>query len=328
MSVVIPAYNAQSTLPATLASVRSQTHANLEVLVVDDGSTDATAEVIDRAAAVDQRVRRLDQGGNRGRSSARNFAIEASEGDWVSFVDADDLWAPDRVEALLVASSHWPRSRVLFDDRLQFEVRPDGRVELGHRYPTRQTVWRRDPIEIDRRSWMIDRGCRMDPVVDGPFLRGSGIRYPSDLAIAEDLCVTAQLAFWPEPTRPLHVGRPSYYYRMEATARSARAADSWLSGMHRAIEVTGSVELAELVEAMSPSWMWMADRADGVHESEGRLMDADAGGIDVGVARSAWRGWRRLVGWRILQEACVLADRPIRAGITADIERQLSVDGT
>jgi len=102
VSVVIPAYNAASTIEETLRSVRSQTHRTLEILVIDDGSTDETADVVYAQAAQDFRIRLVRQE-NRGVAAARNRGIEEAAADLVAFVDADDLWAPDKIEKQVAA---------------------------------------------------------------------------------------------------------------------------------------------------------------------------------------------------------------------------------
>lgn len=325
ISTVIPAYNVADTIVATLGSVLGQSHRNLEVLVVDDGSTDDTASLVRSVAAGDDRVRCVDQGGNRGRSAARNFGIDQAVGDWIAFVDADDLWASDRLEAMMAASRDHPRSQVLFDDRLQFTVGAGGAVTLGHRYPTRQMVRTGQVHEVDRRTWMIDRFCRMDPVVRTSLLRDHPIRYPVDLAVGEDLCFYVQLAFWPDATHPLRIGRPSYRYRMGATQRSGAAAAAWTRSMEIAVETTGSAELAELVERITPSWVWVMNRGDQLLAAEGRLGAADPGAtVGAYIPTSMWRGYRRLAGWRILQDLSRIADRAERPTIIADVERQLA----
>jgi glycosyltransferase involved in cell wall biosynthesis len=96
ISVVIPAYNAARTLPRTLASVLAQTHASLEVLVVDDGSSDATAKIVAEASRIDRRVRLLAQA-RGGVAAARNWGIEAALGAFLAVLDADDLWHPDKL---------------------------------------------------------------------------------------------------------------------------------------------------------------------------------------------------------------------------------------
>jgi hypothetical protein len=96
VSVVVPAYNAERTLDETLMSVRQQSHGHLEIIVVDDGSTDGTATVARRHAAADRRLR-LVSIANSGVAVARNTAIRASTGDFIAPIDADDLWHPDKI---------------------------------------------------------------------------------------------------------------------------------------------------------------------------------------------------------------------------------------
>jgi glycosyltransferase involved in cell wall biosynthesis len=103
VSVIVPAFNAEATIDETLRSVRFQTHRQLEIVVVDDGSTDGTRAVVDRHVADDARVRVIEQA-NRGPSSARNHGIEVTGGAFIAPVDADDLWAPDKIARQLRAA--------------------------------------------------------------------------------------------------------------------------------------------------------------------------------------------------------------------------------
>jgi hypothetical protein len=100
VSVVIPAYNAEATIDDTLKSVRSQTHRHLEIIVVDDGSTDRTASVVKAHAAVDSRVTLIAQE-NAGVAAARNAGWQSARSAFIAFVDADDLWAPSKIERQL-----------------------------------------------------------------------------------------------------------------------------------------------------------------------------------------------------------------------------------
>jgi glycosyltransferase involved in cell wall biosynthesis len=92
-SVIIPAYNGAATLARAIASVRTQTLPPHEIIVVDDGSTDATSDVARSFGAV---VRLIAQA-NRGVAAARNTGASAATGDWLAFLDADDWYAPDRL---------------------------------------------------------------------------------------------------------------------------------------------------------------------------------------------------------------------------------------
>lgn len=102
ISVIIPVYNVKDYLQACIDSVRSQTYTNLEIILVDDGSTDESGAMCDRYATEDGRVRVIHKT-NGGQSSARNMGIDAASGKWLTFVDSDDLIAPDMVESLFTA---------------------------------------------------------------------------------------------------------------------------------------------------------------------------------------------------------------------------------
>jgi glycosyltransferase involved in cell wall biosynthesis len=98
VSVVIPAYNAERTVRATLDSVLRQTFTHVEVILVDDGSTDRTSDVA--RSLGDPRLRIIKQA-NAGHAQARNIGIGAATGTYVAVVDADDVWLPDKLEQQL-----------------------------------------------------------------------------------------------------------------------------------------------------------------------------------------------------------------------------------
>jgi glycosyltransferase involved in cell wall biosynthesis len=102
--VVIPAYNAASSLDETLESVRKQTHSNLEILVIDDGSEDRTLAIARAHAARDARVAILQQA-NRGVGAARNAGVRAARGRYIAPIDADDLWRADKIARQVEAIS-------------------------------------------------------------------------------------------------------------------------------------------------------------------------------------------------------------------------------
>lgn len=101
LTVIIPAYNAAATLPATLQSLRAQTFAAWEAVIVDDGSNDGTAAIIAAEAARDPRFRPLRLDANRGVSAARNAGLAAARTEWVLFLDADDELEPAHLAALV-----------------------------------------------------------------------------------------------------------------------------------------------------------------------------------------------------------------------------------
>jgi len=100
ISVIVPCFNAGSYLEQCLVSIRKQTHSNIEILVVNDGSTDDSEIISLQQQALDSRIRYL-YSENQGVSNARNIGIEAAKGSFLSFIDADDVVEPIFLEALL-----------------------------------------------------------------------------------------------------------------------------------------------------------------------------------------------------------------------------------
>ena len=104
VSVIIPVYNGTEFIGEAIESAQTQTHRNLEIIIVDDGSTDASLQIVNEYAANDDRIRVIPQT-NGGVAKARNTAIEAARGDYIAPLDADDLWLPTKIERQLEAMS-------------------------------------------------------------------------------------------------------------------------------------------------------------------------------------------------------------------------------
>jgi hypothetical protein len=100
VGVVVPMHNAERTIAATLASVCAQTHRALDVIVVDDASTDGSAAIVEAHAKRDPRVRMMRQG-SVGVAAARNAGAAATAAAWLAFIDADDIWAPCKIASQL-----------------------------------------------------------------------------------------------------------------------------------------------------------------------------------------------------------------------------------
>jgi len=112
-SVVIPTYNRGRVVGDAIESALAQTHRHLEVIVVDDGSTDATRERVWRIR--DDRLRYVRRE-HAGVSAARNAAIRAANGDLVSFLDSDDLWKRDKLESDIFTLTRYPSAGGVFSD--------------------------------------------------------------------------------------------------------------------------------------------------------------------------------------------------------------------
>lgn len=101
VSIIIPVYNVEEFLEETICSVLRQEFADWELLLVDDCSTDGSVRIIEKYVAQDERIRLLCQKENHGAAAARNRGVEEAVGRYIAFLDADDLWKPQRLSAQL-----------------------------------------------------------------------------------------------------------------------------------------------------------------------------------------------------------------------------------
>lgn len=101
VSIIMPAYNMLSYIGESIESVQQQTHKDWELLVVDDGSTDGTVIKIQEYQTKDSRIRLIPLPVNQGVGISRNIGIKAAVGAYIAFVDADDLWMPEKLERQL-----------------------------------------------------------------------------------------------------------------------------------------------------------------------------------------------------------------------------------
>ena len=147
VSVVVPAYNNAPWLPRCLDSLLSQTHRNLEILVVDDGSTDDTRQVLQEYTSRDPRVVAIHKA-NGGVTSARLRGVSAAHGEWIGFVDADDEAHPQMYARLLENAREYGAQISHCGYQV---IHPDGRVEYLHNTkvlrPQDNTTGLRDLLE-------------------------------------------------------------------------------------------------------------------------------------------------------------------------------------
>lgn len=129
-SVVIPAYNTEATLRSTVDSVLSQSDQDFEIVIVDDGSKDATVSVMHRLARTDDRIRIVSQR-NEGVSAARNFGASLARGKLLAFLDADDEWAPNKLGLHRAVHDHDPLTEASFA-RVVFCPEQRGEMITGH----------------------------------------------------------------------------------------------------------------------------------------------------------------------------------------------------
>lgn len=218
VSIVMPAYNAAAYIEEAIRSALAQTLAEIELLVVDDASTDATAAIAATLAATDPRVRLLRQPRNSGPSACRNLGMAVAKGRWLAILDADDALAPDRLERLVGLGERHGLDMVADNLLLVPEDRPDQanamipaalldapRPLSLHEFITRNVADRHYP------------GCNfgfLKPVFRTAFLRDADIQYDERVRFAEDFtlyvaCLRRGAVWWLTP-------EPGYRYRVRS----------------------------------------------------------------------------------------------------------------
>lgn len=124
VSIIVPVYNAEQFIAETVSCVQGQTYDAWELLLVDDCSTDASREIISQKSRADQRIRLIVQDQNGGAAKARNRGIDEACGQYICFLDADDIWLPDKLKI-----------EVEYIKRVQQTIAPDaGFVFMGYEF--------------------------------------------------------------------------------------------------------------------------------------------------------------------------------------------------
>ncbi|WP_458071086.1 glycosyltransferase family 2 protein [Rhodanobacter sp. BL-MT-08] len=138
VSVIMPVYDAARWLHKGVDSVLQQTHRQLELIAVDDGSQDESLTILNAYARADPRVRVLRQPTNSGVAAARNAGIAAAQGDYIAFLDADDWWHTSKLEIQL---DNMRETNTQISYTAYFRVSEEGRV-LGRVTPPAKVSWR------------------------------------------------------------------------------------------------------------------------------------------------------------------------------------------
>ncbi|MFD4589203.1 glycosyltransferase family 2 protein [Streptomyces rubiginosohelvolus] len=172
VSVVMPVYNSVVTLGTAVRSVLTQTHGDVELLVTDDQSTDGSMDLLREVAAQDERVLPESAPERGGAGRARNLAIERARGDYVAFLDSDDMWLPEKMEKQLAFAAEG-NAPLTFTSYFKMDADydgestdwvPNGRVIRAREHVDYRAMLRRD--YIGALTAMYDRnvlGTRLMP---------------------------------------------------------------------------------------------------------------------------------------------------------------------
>lgn len=211
ISVIVPVYNVEPYLSRCIRSLTGQTYGLIEILLVDDASSDGSRAVIERERDRDERIRPFFLDENCGVSAARNLGLREASGDWICFCDGDDWYEPDYVEKMLDAANRHDADYVICGHKIVSEHRP--------------------PI-IASHTDGFDSGCDPRSVIAlGPIsswtrmirrelFEKNGISYPVECTQYEELPVTPVLAKYANRIAVVHDPLYNYFQRGDGTSAS------------------------------------------------------------------------------------------------------------
>jgi len=213
VSILIPAYNAENWIPYTIQSALDQTWPNKEIIVVNDGSTDKTAEMASHFSAKNVKIVSTE---NRGLPSAVNYAYQLSQGDYIQELDADDLLAPDKIEKQLSALRETDSKRTLLSGPWAYFYYRTSRANF-----VRNSLWEDlspvewllrklgDNLHMQNATWLVSRelaeaagpwDAHLQYDQDGEYfarvlLASEGTRFVPDARIYYRACSTNRISY-------------------------------------------------------------------------------------------------------------------------------------
>lgn len=261
ISVIVPCYNAQAHLPACLASIRAQRMEAVEYIFIDDGSTDATAQELERFAAVQPHVRIVHQK-NAGVSAARNRGIEMARGKYLAFLDADDAYEEDALMQLYQMAEMTDAEITSADHTIFYE-------STQERVPVVQS-----PLPVSAQEvveWIIGMHRVYNNLWNKLYRRElferESMRLDERIRIGEDAALNLQLYLCAR--RIVHLPHRTYVYRVhERSAMAcvpggyAQAHESMLVNMACTLARWGVKE--KYFDAFLFSAMWIDEKEKGV----------------------------------------------------------------
>jgi succinoglycan biosynthesis protein ExoO len=231
VSVVTANFNGARHLREAIAAVQAQTLADLELIVVDDASTDESVPIVQAEAARDPRIRLLRQDQNGGPGAARNAGLDAAGGRWIAVFDADDLMDSERL-ARLVARAKADDADIVVDN---LSVFPDGEPEVraplltGRDWAQARWIGLADYIGASRMYAPRPGPGYLKPLISAALTSGAGARYRTDLPIGEDYDLVLRLLA--QGARLRYEPQALYGYRRHRDSVSRRLKPKHLQAM-------------------------------------------------------------------------------------------------
>lgn len=230
ISVIVPAHNAEKYLRECLNSICNQTYQNLEIIIVDDGSNDSTASIVKKYADQDKRITPY-YNENHGVSYSRNFALNRCTGDYVAFVDSDDIIAPDFIGQMVhdlekvdadIATVGVVKNRIF-----QAELFTGGEMKKYER------------PDILRLAFGVHEGYLCNKLFKLNIIKENELQLQQDIAVCEDLLFNVEYLL--NCKKAVYNNGKKYFYRQDKNSVSNRLDNSkWFDAIkayHRILKV-------------------------------------------------------------------------------------------
>lgn len=272
-SIVIPAHNAVAFLHDAVVSAQKQTLRDIEILIVDDCSTDGTWELAASFAASDPRIVPVRRPRRGGVSAARNDGIERAHGDWIALLDADDVFMPERIERMATLGEECGAD-LIADNLLERDF--DTGADLGPHFPT-EAIPCGEPLSLTAmlRMDMPDlpgpaRLGYVQPVQRRDFLRRTGVRFAEDVQAGEDFLLYFECVA--RGARFCLTSEAYYVYRRrrDSTSNCTSSAPHYSAANRRLLALASGIGDRELM-AMLRRRQELLDYSSFLHALEERL---------------------------------------------------------
>lgn len=284
ISVIVPVYNAEAYLEKSINSLLAQTFKDFELLLVDDGSTDASGELCDAFAQADTRVRVFHKT-NEGVSATRQFGLEQARGEYTIHADPDDWVEPDMLEKLYTKAKAEDADMVICDYYVEFGKK----TELKRQQPSAL-----DSETVLREMFQRLHGSLCNKLVKRTCYKDFQISFPPEIHYSEDLYVVVSLLL--HPIKVAYIPRAFYHYNQTANpnsiSRSAgkRTYEWFVAANERISSLLDEKRFATEKEKIRASIAFMALRTNYYPPSEFKHLFR---GAEKGV--QSLSGWKRLV---------------------------------
>ncbi len=240
ISVIIPVFNNKEYLIQCLTSVKDQTYHNLEIICVDDGSTDGAQDIVDEYASSDDRFIVIHEE-NQGESHARNVGLDVATGDYIALVDCDDWIEPDMYETLLAAAK---KTSVQMSVGGWFKEEAEKSESIRNTKPVKEGIFRRDDLlqyiyirDVYKAfAYMWDKLYKRE-LFERPD--GSRIRFDETLPLGGDVLFLAEIAL--NTQTAVYTDKSLYHYRQQEVSgchtRDLERLRSWIRSYEMVIEL-------------------------------------------------------------------------------------------